>query len=201
MMLYLTRWLTRLVGILLIVALALVGLAAAVFCLQGGHGTVSLPGLASDLHLSALRHSVGTYLQGLQSSGPVAIVSALAGAGAVLLGLVLLAGALVAQRERPVVLIQDEQGQIAIRRRALAQAGATLAQQPGGVLDARASARPWRRKTGGRLRVRVRTDQAHGSDDGELIQAVTAALAPLTNSLPLRARVRAKPPRKASRVS
>lgn len=200
-MLFLARSLTRLVGSLLIVALALVGAAAAVFCIQGGHGTLSLAGLASDLHLAALRHTVGIYLLRLRSPGPVAFVSAFAGAGAVLLGLVLLVGALVPRRERLVVLAGGEQGQIAARRRALAQAAALLAEQPRGVLGAKARARPWRRKPGGRLRVRVRTDHAQGSSDGELIQAVTGALAPLTGPLPVHARVRAKRSRRTARVS
>ncbi len=190
-MLFLARSLARLVGILLVVALALAGLAAAVFSIQGGHGTLSLPGLAADLHLPALRQDVGAFIRRLEAPGPVAVVAALAGAGAVLLGLVLLAGALAPRRERLVVLAHDEQGAIAARRRPLGQAAAALAQEPGGVLDARARARPWRRGTGGRIRVLVRTDDADGSRDG-LVQGVAGALAPLTDSLPLKAQVRAK---------
>jgi len=198
-MVLLARILTRLVGVLLFVVLAAAGLAAAVFCIQGGHGTLSLPGLASDLHLTVARANVGRFLHRLQAPGPPAVVSALCGLGAVVLGVVLLIGSLVMTRERLLVLARGENGVIAVRRRALAQAAAALAEQPRMVLDAKARARPWRRRTGGWLRVRVRGGEAQGPTDGDVIPAVRGALAPLTDSLPLRVRVSAKM-RQAARV-
>ncbi len=186
----LPRALTRLLVILLLAVLALAGLGAAVFCVQGGHGSLSLPGLASDLHLSELRATVGSSLRRLEAHGPVATASALSGLAAIAIGIVILIGSLAPRRERLIVLSHGEPGVIAARRRALAQAAAVLAEQPRPVLAAKARARPRRRRTGGRLRVRV--DHGQGSSRDEVTGAVTAALAPLRDSLPLRVRVLAR---------
>lgn len=194
-MVLLARAVTRLLGILVLVALAVAGLAGAAFSIQAGHGTLSLPSLASDARLGDLRDSVGSLLHRLEAHGPIAAVSALSGAGAILLGLVMLTGALVARRERLIVLSSSQDGVIAARRRGLTQAAVALAEQSRGVLAARVRARPWRRRTGGRLRVRVR--RPGDSADGEVVRAVTSALEPLTAPLPLRAKVRAKAVRRA----
>lgn len=191
------RLLTRLLGILLLALLALAGLAAAVFCIQSGHGTVSLPSLASDLHLADLRGTIATFLHRLEARGPSATVAALSGGGAILLGIVMIAS-LVPRRERLIVLSESENGVIAARRRVLAQAATALARQPRMVTGARARARPSRRKAGGRLRVRV--DQSGDSPNAEVTRAVIAALQPLSESLPLRVRVRARKRRPAGRV-
>lgn len=175
-MIWLARLLAQLLGVLLLVAMAVAGAAAAVFCIQGGHGTLSLPGLASDLHLAQLRDTIGSFLARLQADGPVAVISGVSGAGAILLGLVLLTGSLVSPRERLIVLSDGDRGQIAARRRALAQAAADLAEQPRSVQHARVRARPWRRKTGGRLRIRVRVDGSEGFPDGQAMRAVPVRL-------------------------
>ncbi len=198
-MLLAARALTRLVGIVVLIALALAGLAAAVFCIQGGHGTLSLPGLASDVHLGELRGTVGSWLDRLQAHGPIATVSALSAAGAILLGLVAVVGSVVPRRERLIVLRDGPEGVIAARRRALGQAATVLAQEPAPVLRANARARPRRGKQGGRLRVRVLSVKESGN--GELAGSVTAALAPLTEPLALSARVQAKTPRRSKRAS
>lgn len=200
-MIWLARLLAQLLGVLLLLALTVAGAAAAVFCIQGGHGTLSLAGLVSDLHLAQLRDTIGSFFARLQAPGPVAVISALSGVGAILLGLVLLTGSLVSPRERLIVLLDGDDGQIAARRRALAQAAGELAEQPRSVQHARVRARPWRRKTGGRIRVRVRVDaRPDGASDGLATRAVTGALAPLTESLLIRARVRAKSTQSTGRV-
>lgn len=198
-MIWLARLLAQLLGILLLAALAVAGAAAAVFCIQGGHGTLSLPGLASDLHLAQLRDTIGSFLARLQTPGPVAVISAVSGAGAILLGLVLLIGSLVSPRERLIVLSDGDAGQIAARRHALVQVAGDLAEQPRSVQHARVRARPLRRRTGGRIRVRVDASPEDATD-GQATRAVTSALAPLTESLPIRARVRAKPGHSTGRV-
>lgn len=186
----LARALIRLLVLLVIGALAVAGLVAAVFCLQGGHGSLSLPGLAKDLHLSELRSTVGSFLHRLEVHGPIAAVPALSGLAAIAIGIAMLIGSLSSPRERLIVLSVGEQGLIAARRRALAQSAATLAGEPRPVLRAKARARPSRRRAGGHLRVRV--DHPRGSSRDEVIGAVTGSLAPLTDSLPLRVRVRAR---------
>lgn len=193
----LARALTRLIVLVVLVVLALVGLAAAAFCIQGGHGTLSLPSLASDVHLTDLRDSVGSLLDRLEGHGSVALVSALSGAGAMLLGSVMLIGALVPGRERLITLSNGHDGVIAASRRALSQAVVALAEQPRLVLGAKARVRPWRRRVGGRLRVRV--DRRPETPDREAVDAVASALEPLTDALPLRARVRTKAPRRGAR--
>ena len=85
-MVLLLRALTALVGLLLLVVLTAAGLAAALFNIQAGDGTLSLSHLASLLALDELRDSVGGWLADLEAGGPAAAVAALCGAGAVLLG-------------------------------------------------------------------------------------------------------------------
>ena len=134
-------------GFVLLVLLALVGLA------DGGRGTVSLAHLATLVHLPDLRHYVGVYLRRVEAPGSVAWVSVGAGVGAVVVGLLLLAGVLVPRRERLIALGETERGPMLARRRALARVAAALAEQPRGVTQARARARPRRGGRGGTVRV------------------------------------------------
>jgi hypothetical protein len=97
--------------------------------MQGDTSPLSLPSLARHLRLDDLRVSVGVLLADLQADGPVAKVAALAGAGALMLGLLLLFGVLARRRERLVVLRNDNEGTIAARPRALGQAAVTLGEQ------------------------------------------------------------------------
>jgi hypothetical protein len=88
-MMLLARTFARIAGFLLLVLLALVGLAAAVFAIQGGEATLSYPRLAEWLWLPELRDEVGALYARLEAEGPVAIVSLLAGLAAMLLGVLL----------------------------------------------------------------------------------------------------------------
>ena len=90
----------------------------------------------------------------VEASGPIALVAALSGLGAVLLGLLLMAGVLVSRRERLVTLAEGQRGSLAARRRPLAQAATALVEQVRGVTEARVRMRP-RRTGGGRLAVRA----------------------------------------------
>lgn len=195
-MVLLARTLTRLLSFGVLLVLAAVGLAAAIFCVEGRHSTLSLPSLVSDVHLASLRDSVGHWLARLQAHGSTATVAALSGAGAILLGVVLLVGALVPRRERLVVLQDGPDGVIAARRRALSQGALILAESPRPILAAKVRARPRRGQPGGTLRVRVWPVEESPGD--EAARSAIAALAPLTEPLMLRARVRARKPRRAT---
>lgn len=186
-MIVLARILARLISFLLLVVLAVTGIAIAIFCIGTGKTGVSLAGLASLLHLEALRSTVGSWLGQLQGSGPIAVVAALAGLGAILLGVLLLAGVVVPRRERLVTLASEGQGTLAARRRPLAQVAQTLAEQARGVTEARTRVRPRRRRLGGRLRVRA--SRPRPADPAQVRSAVTEQLGELTEPFALKARV------------
>ncbi|HEV2818902.1 MAG TPA: hypothetical protein VGW11_00190 [Solirubrobacteraceae bacterium] len=190
------RALARVVTVLLPAALAVVGLAAAIASV-GRSEDFSLPWLAELIGLPALERAVGDWLTSLEADGPVAVVAALCGTGAVLLGLALLAGVLVPRRERLVTLHSGDEGDLAARRRALGQVGEALVQGAGGVTRARVKARP-RRRSGGRLRVTAH--RTRPADPGSVRSAATAALEPLTGQLPLRASVRTRRGERGARV-
>ncbi|HEV2820008.1 MAG TPA: hypothetical protein VGW11_05825, partial [Solirubrobacteraceae bacterium] len=145
------RALARVVTVLLPATLAVVGLVVAIASVGSGED-FSLPWLAELIGLPSLEQAVGDWLRSLETDGPVAVVAALCGVGAVLLGLALLAGVLVPRRERLVTLHSGDEGDIAAKRRALAHVGEALVQGAGGVTRAHVRARP-RRRSGGRLHV------------------------------------------------
>jgi hypothetical protein len=116
----------------------------------------------------------------------VGVIAGVCGLGAILLGLLLMAGLLVPRRERLVTLASDDTGTLAARRRPLAQAAQTLVEQVRGVTDARARVRP-RRRAGGRLRVRASRTKA--ADPGQVRSAVDDQLRELTDPFTLTTRV------------
>lgn len=188
------RAMARLTAFLLFVALAALGLATAVFSLQGGSRALSLPTLARHLRLPDLRRIVGDYLSSLEHSGPTAWISVGAGAAAVALGLLLLAGVLAPRRERSVVLEDGDRdgdgAQLAARRRPLAQIASTLAEQERGVTATTTKLRVSRWRSGGRLRVTAFHPRNRASE--EVSKSVSAAIAPLAEAFRLRTRVRAR---------
>lgn len=195
-MILILRALTRVVAVLLPAALALAGLAAAIFSIRG-IGDPSLPGLAELLGLPAFERTLGGWLAMLERPGPVAAVAALGGAGAVLLGLLLLAGVLIPRRERLVTLQRGEEGTVTARRRPLGDAAARLAEQAEAVTHARGRAKP-RRRRGGTLSVSARRTRT--GEPADVRRAAVEALKPLTGPLPLRARVRTRPGDRGARV-
>lgn len=184
------RALTRLVGFLLLAVVSIAGAVVAVGSLQSS-GDLSLPGLAKRVRLPGLRDQVGGFLAALEGHGPVALASALGGAGAVAAGVILLVGVLWPRRERLVLLSRGSQGDLSARRRALSQAAGALAEQTQGVRVRRARMRPRRRGGGGRLRLRA--SRAASLSEEEVREHTAAALAPLTDTFALRASVRSKP--------
>lgn len=198
-MVLLLRALAALIGLLLLLVLAVGGLATMLFSIQAGDGTLSLSHLASLLSLEELRDSVGGWLTDLEAGGSVAVVAALAGAGAILLGVGLLAGALISRRERLLVIERSPVGVLSARRRAAAGALQDLAAQPRCVLAAKARVRPRQRGIGGRARLTVMHPQA--TEPGYVLAEARGASEPLAEQLSLRMRVRGREPRRARRVS
>jgi hypothetical protein len=182
----LLRPIARLVAFLLLLALALAGLAAVAFAIQGGHQPLSGSGLAHDLHLPQLRDAIGGFLDRLEAPGPVAAIALLGGAAAVLAGLLLIVGIVVPPRSHTVSLRDGEGGRLAARRRPLAQVAKALVTPVNGVEDATVRVRPSR----GGARLTVKAIREDGSEDatGEL----TARLEPLAEPFGLRTRVRTK---------
>ncbi len=178
--------LARLIGFLLLVALAVAGLAAAIFCIATGTSGPSLGNLASILHLATLRDSVGGWLSQLEAPGALAVIAAACGLGAVLLGLLLLAGVVVPRRERLVQLASNGTGTLSARRRPLAQAARTLVEQARGVTEAKVRVRP-RRSSGGRLRVRASRPEPLAA--GEVRSAIDEQLRTLTEPFGLAAKI------------
>ena len=194
-MIVLARLLARVVSFVVLLALALAGLALAVFCIGTGTDGPSLAHLASLLELASFRDTTGAWLSGLEAPGSVATIAGLCGIGALLLGLLLLVGLLVPRRERVVTLAQDEEGTVAARRRPLAQIATVLVEQVRGVTEARVRVRP-RRRGGGRLAVRA--SRTRPTEPTEVRQNVQEQLAGLTQPFALTTRIDV--PRRGARV-
>jgi hypothetical protein len=193
----LLRALLRLVTFVLLVVLAVAGLAAAVFSIQGGTGGLSLPKLAEYAQLPAVRDRTGDLLSAVEASGGVARYSLLAGALAMLLGLLLLVAALVPRRERLVELERGDDGTLNARRRPLAQAARALVEPARGVTEAKVRARA-RRRGGGTLRVRaLRTRPAQ---DAAIRASIAERLQPLTQPFKLKTTVRVREADRGARV-
>jgi hypothetical protein len=192
------RAVARFVALLLLVALALVGLAMAVFSIQGGDKPLSLPGLAEHIRLPEVEETVGNYLDQLEADGPLAKTSALAGAGAMLAGILLLLGVVARRRERLITFESGGAGRLAARRRTLADVAEALAEQARGVTAAKASVRPRGRLRRGRLRMTV--SHPRNYEDLEVEERVVSALSRLVDSSRLTPRVKAKVGKRGARV-
>lgn len=192
------RALARLVGTLLLIVLAVGGIVVAVFCIQGDEQTLSLPHLASLLHLDELRATVGRWFEGLEASGPDAALAALCGLGAIALGLLLLIGAIVPGRDRLLTVDEAEEGRLTARRRPTQKALESLAERPGDVLAAKARVRPRRTGRGGRASlVLTKTKTADETPRGERARA---DLQQLEQSLDLTVSTHDRRPRKGTGV-
>jgi hypothetical protein len=198
MSVFLLRLLAALLGFLLLVVLAAGGLVVAIFCLRGGTATLSLPHLAELLSLGDLRETVGGWFASLEAEGPAAVLAALCGAGAILLGIGLLIGALVPTRERLLVVERSDRGSLSVRRRAAGSALAALAERPRDVLKAKAKVRPNRNRAGGRARLTL--VHADRDDERTAAQRARAQLDELAEQLSLRLQRRLKRPRSGGRA-
>lgn len=197
-MVFLLRSLARLVALCLVAALALAGLALAIFSIRA-HGTLSLPALAREVQLPGLSEAVGERLRRLEvEDRGVAWLTAAAGATAVGLGMLLLVGALARRREVLALLEENEHGRLAARRRPLAQAVGSLAEQVRGVTRARVDLDLHRRGHGGRADISA--TRSITATDAEVVERTSAAVAPLVRPFGLRTRVRARVGQRGSRV-
>lgn len=182
MIVFLSRGITRLVALIALPLLALVALAFAVAAVAGESASRSM---ADSTRLTAAWRDVGTFLRETAPSGDTAALAG--GAGAIVLGLVLLIAALVPARERELHL-RDGDPALGIRRRALRQALQSRTGRVRGVTGVRVRLRPRRRKVGGTVRV-LATRTPRG--DGKAIAAAyEERLAPVVDAFGLRTRIR-----------
>ena len=192
------RLLAAVLGFLLLVVIAVGGLVIALFCLRAGDATLSLPHLASLLTLDDLRDTVGDWLSSLGASGPAAALAALCGAGAVLLGIALIVGAMMPRRERILVIERGDCGTIAARRRAAGNALVSLAERPREILGAKAKVRPNRKRPGGRVRIKL--TEAAGTDERSSAEQARTELNELGEALSLKVQSVSRKPRRGGRT-
>ena len=184
------RLLVRLTGFIWAVALALLALGIAMYCLDG---LVSLGGARPDrlVHLVRVREEVGRFLHRLEASGHLASLAFACGAAALIAGLALGRGLLRPPRQRLALLDAPEDGELGARRRALRQIAKTLTADAEGVEDVRRVALALRRNgAGGRLRLDVTL--ASGGEASVSTEAIEAALAPVCEPFKLERRVHAR---------
>ena len=189
------RVLARFVGLVWALLLAALALGIALYCLDG---LISLGSARPDrlLHLTTARKEIGRFLDQLQTPGHVAILSLLCGAGAVLVGLLLLKGVLTRPRERLAVLEDDSSGNLSSRRRALGQILRTLAGYPAEIREVdRVKLRIKRRGSGGR--VTLHTIRERDSGQAASKQSVEQSVGPVAQPFRLKTRVLTRLPGEA----
>lgn len=193
------RAVTRLVGALLMVALALLGLGIALYCFDG---FISLGSGRPDrlLGLSGARRHVGHFLNQLAAPGQTAALALLCGLGAMLIGLLLLYGTLRSSKQRLAVLERDAQGgMLAARPSTLRAMAAALAGQAVGATGIkRPKLELSRRGTRGRLGVTA--SRSPTTDPRDLQRAVKDQLEPISGPFKLRPRVRVRVGERRERV-
>ena len=187
----LLRAFARVAGAVLMIILALAGLAVALYCLDG---FIRLGSARPDrlLHLPAVRDQVGSFLGRMSAPGPAAALALLCGLGAVVLGILLLIG-LGAPRHQRLVPLEggEEEGSLAARRGPLRDMARALATSAPGTT---AVTRP-RVHKGGRLRrgrLTMTASRSRTSEAGEVERAIDERLQPLAEPFGLRPRVRVR---------
>jgi hypothetical protein len=193
------RGVARLVGMLWMLALALLGLGVALYCLDG---LVRLGSVRPDrlMHLAGARRHVGHFLAQLASPGPTAALALLCGVGAMALGVLLLVGLL--RSRRPYLARLDggaDAGRLAARPSALRDISRALAERaPGATAITHPKLRLARRRRRGRLGVTA--SHAATSDPASVQRAVTESLAPISGPFALTPRVRVRRGKPGERV-
>ena len=185
----LLRVMARLVGSLLMVVLALVGLGVAAYCFDGfiGLGSARPDRL---LGLPVARRDVGHLLAQLAAPGHTAGLALVCGIGTILLGLLLLRGLLGSSKERLVVLDTDADGAtLAARPRALLAMARVLAEQAPGITNVKRPRLTLSRR-GTRGRLKVTASRHRTSERDEVQRAVRSQLEPISGPFNLTPRVR-----------
>jgi len=191
--------LARLVELLLMAAIALIGLGVGLYCLSG---LISLGSVRPDrlLHLPVVRARVGHFLAQLAAPGPTAILALLGGLAAIAIGIGLLVGLLGTRRERLVVMEDDASGTggLYARQRTVSRMVRAETLLAPGVTGVR---RPKVRlaRSGRRGRVRVLAARGADPDAATVDRAVHDRVDPVLAPLGLRGdiRVRLQEPRAA----
>jgi hypothetical protein len=184
----LLRALARVAGALLMVILALAGLAVALYSLDG---FIRLGSARPDrlLHLPSVRDHVGRFLHQVSAPGPAAGLALLCGLAAIALGILLLVGVLAPRRQRLVLMDKGApEGRLAARPGPLRDMARALATSAPG---ATAVTRP-RVHRGGRMRsgrVTMTASRSRTNEAGEVKQAIGERLQPLTEPFGLRPQV------------
>ena len=199
----LLKALTRLVELLLVAAIALVGLGIGLYCLSL---LISLGSARPDrlLHLPVVRARVGHFLAILATPGPTAILALLGGIVAVIIGLGLLAGLLGSRRERLLIVEDgaDGTGGLYARQRTVSRMVRAETALASGVTGVK---RPKVRlaRHGRHGRVRVLAARGAHPDAATVDGAVHERVDPVLESLGLRGdvRVRLEAPRAAREAS
>jgi hypothetical protein len=193
------RALTRLVGALLMVVLALVGLGVAMYCFDG---FISLGAARPDrlLGLPSVRRHVGHFLDQLAAPGPTAALALVGGLAAMLLGLILLYGTLRPARQRLAVFKRDvEGGRLAAKPGTLRSMARARAEQASGVTSVKRPKVALSRR-GGRGRLKVTASRTETSGREQVHHAVEGQLEPISGPFNLRPRVRVRVGERGERV-
>jgi hypothetical protein len=187
----LLKALARLLEVLLMLAVAALGIGVGLYCLSG---LISLGSARPDrlLHLPVVRRHVGHYLQQIAAPGSTATLALLGGIAAVIIGLALLVGLLGSRRERLIVIDgDDERGGLYARPRTAGQMIRSLTESTPGVTGAKRP-RVRLRRSGLRGRVNVRAQRGPDPDLETVDDALHERLDPFTESLHLKSNVRVK---------
>jgi hypothetical protein len=187
----LLKALARLVEMLLMAAIALLGIGVGLYCLSR---LISLGSARPDrlLHLPRVRHAVGHFLAQMNAPGPVAVLGLICGIGAVVIGLLLLIGLLGTRRERLLTVEQDHaHGDLLARRRTVAQMVRDVTLRTPGVTSVKRS-RVRVSRNGRRGRLRLLAGRGPDSDAGTVDAAIHERVDPITSGLGLKGTVRAK---------
>jgi hypothetical protein len=183
--------LARLVEMMLMAAIALIGLGIGLYCLDG---LISLGSARPDrlLHLPRLRFHVGHWLAQLAAPGDTAVGAVACGVAVTAIGLVLLIGLLGTRRERLLMIEEDaEQGSLQARPRTIGQMIRDETERADGVTGVK---RPKVRlsRSGRRGRVKVLASRGADPDAGTVDTAVHQRLDPITERLELTSSVRVR---------
>jgi hypothetical protein len=182
------RALARLIGAIWMLVIGLLGLGVALYCVDA---VISLGSVRPDrlLHLSRVRSHVGRFLTQIAAPGSTAGLALLCGLGAIAIGVLLLMGTLRSSRQRLAILAADSgTGAVAARPRVLAEMSRHLAEQAEGAARVKRP-RLSLSRTGRRGRLVVHSTRTRTSDARAVKQALTAAVAPVSEPFALRPRV------------
>ena len=187
----LLKAISRLVEVLLMAAIALLGIGVGLYCLSG---LISLGSARPDrlLHLPKVRHAVGHFLAQMNAPGPVAVLGLICGIGAVVIGLLLIIGLFGSRRERLLTVEQDaERGDLYARPRTVAQMVRDVTLRTPGVTSVK---RPRVRisRGGHHGRIKVLASRGPDSDGATVDTAIHERVDPITEGLNLNGNLRAR---------